>query len=119
MFKKTVFLILLSGFYNCEEIIEVEDISEETISILAPTNNAILDVNDINFSWEPIEHAENYHLQIATPNFELAQQIIEDTLLTSSNFTKILPTNEYQWRIKGVNSAYQTQFITHYLTIEE
>jgi hypothetical protein len=110
---------LLFSVFSCEEIIEVDDISDETITILAPTNNATLETDTISFSWEPIEYGDSYQLQIALPDFETAQQIIVDTLITTSSHIKTLPADEYQWRIKAINSAYETQFTTQNFTVEE
>ncbi|OUS03126.1 hypothetical protein A9Q86_01530 [Flavobacteriales bacterium 33_180_T64] len=119
MLKKVIILITILSLYNCEDIIAVEDISEETITILAPTNNITLENSSINFAWQPIEYAEIYQLQIVTPNFEASQQIIEDTLIIVSSFNKVLLANDYQWRVKAINFAYETPFTTQNLTVEE
>ena len=119
MIKKLSFIIVLALFYNCEELIEVEDISEETVSVLAPTDNTTLDNTVVNFSWEPMDYAEAYQLQVAFPNFDNAQVILEDTLLSITSYTKILDQGSYQWRIKAKNFAYETQYTTQNLTIEE
>ena len=118
MIKKVTLVMACLCLYTCEEIIAVEDISELDISILAPTNNATINDASINFSWQPIEFADSYQLQIATPNFEAPLQIVEDTLLTSSSFTKSLLSNDYQWRVRAINSAYQTSYTTQNLSIE-
>ncbi len=104
---------------GCEELIEVEDITNETVSILAPVNNSTLTDTTVNFSWQALEFAESYQLQIALPNFENAQAIVEDTTLTASNFTKTLELGIYQWRIKAINFAYETAFTTLNLNIED
>tara|TARA_R110000751_G_C13711975_1_gene474512 strand:- start:255 stop:614 length:360 start_codon:yes stop_codon:yes gene_type:complete len=119
MFKRVLLLCLLLQFFNCEEIIEVDDISEEIIVILAPSDNTTIEASSINFSWQELEFGETYHLQIATPNFDAPQQIVEDTLITSNNFSITLPANNYQWQVKAMNSAYETQFTTQSLTVEE
>lgn len=119
MLKKILLYLWLFCLYSCEDIIAVEDISEETVAILAPSNNSIIQTDTITFSWQPIEFADTYHLQIATPDFETTQQIVEDTLITVSNFTKTLLPNEYQWRVKAINFAYETQFTRQNLTVED
>ncbi|WP_298760633.1 hypothetical protein [uncultured Psychroserpens sp.] len=119
MFKKAALVLLCLYVYACEDIIAVEDISEETVTILAPTNNVTLGDANVNFAWQPVAFADRYHLQIATPNFEASQQLVEDTLITSSNFTKILPSNDYQWRVKAINFTYETQFTTQNLSVED
>nr|WP_321232949.1 hypothetical protein [uncultured Psychroserpens sp.] len=119
MLKKITLLLVILGILSCEEIIEVDDISEEEIIIIAPTDNAVIQADSINFFWEVLEFGESYQLRIATPNFETPQQIVEDTLITTNNFTLLLPANNYQWQVKAINSAYQTQFQTQNLTVEE
>ncbi|MDG5490654.1 hypothetical protein [Psychroserpens sp. SPM9] len=110
---------MLVSLYSCEEIIAVEDISNETVSIMAPTNNATISITSINFSWQPIEFADQYQLQIATPDFESTQQIVADTIISTSSFTKALEANSYQWRVKAINFAYETQFTTQNLIVED
>ncbi|WP_299116368.1 hypothetical protein [uncultured Winogradskyella sp.] len=108
--------VLLSA---CEEIIEVGDISQEQVTILAPTNNSVLNPSTINFSWQSLEFAETYQLQIATPSFANASQIVEDTLISTTSFGKLLNQGNYEWRVKGLNSAYQTQYQIQAFTVEE
>lgn len=117
--KRVVLLCVLLQFFNCEDIIEVEDISEETIVNLVPTDNTVIESSSINFSWQELEYRETYHVQITTPNFEAALQIVADTLITSNNFSIVLPANSYEWQVKAKNFAYETQFSTQSLTVEE
>ncbi|WP_299223900.1 hypothetical protein [uncultured Psychroserpens sp.] len=120
MLKKVIPLLLLIAIaYNCKDIIEVEDISEARIIILAPSNNSTIQMSTINFAWQPLVYGDNYQLQIATPDFENPIQIVEDTIISIPNFTKTLPENSYQWRVKAVNFAFETQYTTQNLTIEE
>ncbi|WP_299112270.1 hypothetical protein [uncultured Winogradskyella sp.] len=119
MIRKFYLLLGVLCFLSCEELIEVEDISDENISILAPANNTTLDGSAVSFSWEPLEHAESYHLQIARPEFNNAQVIVEDTMITATNFIKDLEAASYQWRVRAINFNYQTQYTTLNLTIEE
>ncbi|WP_052466931.1 hypothetical protein [Psychroserpens damuponensis] len=119
MLKRLILLCVLLQFFNCEDIIGVDDISEESIVLLAPTDNTTLQTGLINFSWQELNFGETYHLQIATPNFEMPQQIVEDTLIMNTNVFIMLPANTYQWQVKSINSAYETQFTTQNLTVEE
>ncbi|GAB4160265.1 MAG: hypothetical protein Tsb0033_15940 [Winogradskyella sp.] len=104
---------------SCEEIIEVVDISNDNVVVLAPTDTSTLTITDINFSWEAIEDAEQYKLQIATPNFESANQIVLDTTITTTNFNQNLELGNYEWRVRAENSDYQTAFSIQSFTIEE
>lgn len=110
---KKYLIVTLLICISCEEIINEQDISDDIVTILAPTENANLTSNTINFSWETVEGATAYHLQIAEPNFNNATQIVLDTMISILNYTKELPNTNYQWRIKGKNSAYETVYTTN------
>lgn len=107
-----VFLI-----YSCEEIFFIDDISKATIGLIAPTDNTIFDTQQINLNWTPIEGAEEYQLQIARPSFLNAGQIVIDTILSNTTFNVELSPGEYQWRAKGINSAYTTSYSTNSFSI--
>jgi hypothetical protein len=110
--------LLLITFYNCEELIEVEDISNEAVIILAPADAITLNSSTVNFSWQPLEFAEAYQLQIALPNFDTAQEIVKDTLISVTRYSKILSEGNYEWRIKATNFGYETPYTAQHLTIE-
>jgi len=112
-------LCFLIVFLACEEIIEVEDISNKTVNVLAPADTATLTISTINFSWDTVADAEHYKLQIAEPNFEMANQIVLDTTVTVTNFSQTLEFGDYEWRIRAENSGYQTTYSTQSFTIEE
>lgn len=95
---------------SCEEILMVDDISKKEVTLTAPANNAALSTSGVTFSWETVEGTDKYQLQIATPNFENPQQIVLDTLVTKNSFTQQLNIGKYEWRIKAVNSAYETAY---------
>ncbi len=117
---KRIYFIILFGvmILACDDIIEVEDISERTVTVLAPTDESILTITDVNFSWSEVEDSEKYRLQIATPDFETATQIVLDTTIVFTNFTKTLDLGNYEWRIRAENSDYQTAYTTQRFSIE-
>lgn len=109
-------LIIVSA---CSDIVEVEDISNESVTLLAPTNEAVLNITDLTFSWQVVADAESYHIQIATPTFSEALQIVTDSITVSNSFTTSLEANDYEWRVRAENSAYDTSYTTQSFTIEE
>ena len=119
MLKRFSVLLIVVVVFNCEALIEVEDISNEAILVLAPADNSTLNTTTVNFSWQSLEFAETYHLQIAIPNFESAQAIVEDTLISLTNHTKTLSEGNYQWRVRATNFGYETQYTTQTITIED
>uniref|UniRef100_UPI00404931EA fibronectin type III domain-containing protein n=1 Tax=Gelidibacter sp. TaxID=2018083 RepID=UPI00404931EA len=123
--KKLEWLFLVVFFiYTCDDITEVEDISERTVTLVAPTNDAILSSGTIHFDWEPIEDAESYRIQIATPDFDAPLQIVADSTLadstaTNTTFSVSLNSGTYQWRVRAQNSDYHTNYTTQSFTVED
>ncbi len=112
--KKIVGIPMLLGLFvctmACDDVIFEEDITQSYVRILAPTPQAQLTAGKINFNWEPIEGSDEYHIQIATPNFDSAKQIVLDSLVLGTDCNKLLAPGEYEWRVRGENSAYQTTY---------
>lgn len=118
-FKLWCVLCVMCCVVACDDIIEVEDISNREVVVLAPSNHVVLSVSDVLFTWSPLEDVETYHLQITTPSFESAQQIVKDTTLTTTSFSTTLSFKDYQWRVRAENSGYQTNYTTNSFSIEE
>jgi hypothetical protein len=109
---------------SCEELLEVTDISDQEVNLLAPSDSVVVMQTDVRFSWEEVFEAHSYHVQVAQPSFDNATQIVVDTLVvvdstyTGSSFVKSLPDNSYEWRVKGLNSDFETPFKTHRFWVE-
>ena len=112
------FLALFVFFISCDDLIEVEDISQQTVAVLAPTNNSVLSSASVTFSWATFPDADHYRLQLATPSFFAATQISIDSLTASNSYTKTLLPGAYQWRVRGENSGYVTAFSSQSFTVE-
>jgi len=111
--KKTIYVILYAIlFINCEAIF-VEDISQESVVLIAPSDNSEVVTGSIQFNWEGIVDATDYQIQIATPNFNQASQVVLDSTITATFFSKELGIGDYEWRIKASNSDYSTPYITN------
>lgn len=115
--KVFLFLSLLLFFSSCEEIMFEDNISKETVILMAPANQAQFNSTGINFNWEAIQYADGYRLQIARPNFTDPIQIVLDTLITTTSFSQQLNVGSYQWRIKAVTTSYETAFSNRFFTI--
>lgn len=104
---------------SCDEILFVEDISEENVVLLAPLSDTEVSTGEVIFTWESVQDAESYHLQLATPNFENASQILLDTLLRKRSFSKELLKKEYEWRVRAENTSYQTAYTQAFFRVVE
>lgn len=119
------FLVVVSVVFlaSCEEILEVPDISEEEVVLLAPSDSSVITQTDVSFTWQEVFEATSYHVQIAQPSFTNAAQIIADTLVVvdstyvGSRITKSLSNNSYEWRVKAQNSDFETPYTTNSFTV--
>ena len=119
MHLKYFFLLvsIVCLYSACDDIIEVNDISNSEVMILAPKEGSIVTSNTINFNWEGVEDATGYNIQIAQPTFENAFQILLDSLIeqdtlgfSRTNLNYKLLNGNYQWRIKAHNSGYSSNY---------
>lgn len=112
-------------FISCEEIISVQDISEDQIIALAPVTGSEVFEGDVSFSWSRIDLADTYEFQIGSPDFADAQEIISNTIIPDSMVTTIsteinLTAGHYEWRVRAMNAEYQTDYDTNaFVVIEE
>ena len=92
-------------------------IASNTINLLAPSNGSSLNSTMVNFNWEALEGADQYHIQVATPRFNNANQILVDQRTNQPFITATLvATSTYEWRVRAENnnsvSAYSSaQFL--------
>lgn len=100
-----LFLALLVCLYSCDDIIE-QDISDETVTVIYPKNGVQIESNVVNFQWNEVDGADDYRLQVYSTN----QNIVVDTVVSSSHFTLGLLSGNYQWRVRGENFAYETAY---------
>lgn len=107
------------GFMACDDIIEVVDISKETVTVLAPVNESVIDTTSVNFTWEAMDEAETYHLQVAKPTFHEAAQIVIDTMVVTPFFKSTLDLGNYEWRINAKNSGYETTYVTQSFSVTD
>lgn len=117
--KKIIFVAVFMLFYSCSEIIFETDISQSYVNILAPTDDSNVASGTVSFNWEAVDYADNYKIQVATPNFASAKQIVVDSNVVGTNFQWQLLPNNYQWRIRAQNSAFETDYFSKFLTVSE
>tara|TARA_R110002124_G_scaffold17532_3_gene73527 strand:- start:412445 stop:413356 length:912 start_codon:yes stop_codon:yes gene_type:complete len=104
-----VFLVIVT--VGCEEVLYQTDISSQQVTLLAPTDGTNLEFTSVSFNWNSVDDATSYRFQVASPSFANANQILEDILIDSlTQHTLQLNENAYQWRVKALNSGYETQY---------
>ncbi|TMM52160.1 hypothetical protein FEE95_20955 [Maribacter algarum] len=117
-------LTVLILFSSCEDLLEVPDISMETVQLLAPSDSTTVVQSNVNFTWDEVYEASQYHVQVAAPSFENAAQIVVDTLIVvdstfaSPRFNRVLTDSDYEWRVRAQNSGYETEFTMHKFSVD-
>lgn len=109
-----VFLILTTG---CEDVL-VPDISPHNVILLSPPDSTVSTLVHQNFWWEEVPDANYYNVQIVSPSFSQIIQLLTDTIIYGTKFTYTLLPGSYEWRVKGVNSGYETLYTTNRIIID-
>lgn len=110
--KKMFFLNLCFLFFllfGCKEFIEPSIAKREVVQ-LAPADGSESTQYSQTFWWEPVEDALKYRLQVVSPDFELTQRLILDTLVETNRFFYTLDPGSYQWRVRAENGSSQTPY---------
>lgn len=108
-------LVLL--FTSCVDVFE-KDISNDEIILIAPSDNLITDDIAHTFWWEELSDALEYNLQVVSPSFEHASQLILDTIISDNQFEYTLFPGVFQWRVAGLNSTSQTEYSTYSIEVD-
>ncbi len=103
--NKIILIALAILTYSCEDILE-EDISDDTIQILSPANNTMIESNVVGFKWNSLKGADKYRIQV----YESDQVLILDSLTTKTSITLPLVAGNYMWRVRGENYAYESVY---------
>ena len=113
------FVLVFFLIISCEDILEEVDISDRQVTIFAPLNNTMVNSNEVNFNWDRLEDATSYRFQLASPNFTETQQLVLDSIFqqdslgnVSSQIQQTLLNGAYEWRIKAMNSGFETSYTT-------
>jgi len=110
-------LILPFIFIRCKDIVE-EDLSEETVTLLAPANGLQTETLTHNFWWDPVDGADRYNLQIVEPSFSAIESLVMDTNLSDIQFQYTLDPGSYEWGVSGYNSTSATPYTVFVLQID-
>ena len=114
-------LFIISFFalvLSCVESgILVEDISDQTISIVSPQDQASGLSSPVVFWWENLDGADSYRLQVVKGSFNSSNTFVIDTLITQQRFELQLQPNSYEWCVRGENSGFATSFFCRQISI--
>lgn len=90
---------------SCDDIIE-EDITDDIIQVISPLEGDEIESNVANLQWHELADAEKYRVQVYASN----QSVMLDSTVTGTRIVVPLNPGNYQWRVRGENSAYQSSY---------
>jgi RHS repeat-associated protein len=79
----------------------IDDIFAPVVSLIAPTNNAQLNAENINFTWNALPNATAYRIQISTTQTFATTVVNENVGNVSNKIYSLQPNTEYFWRVKS------------------
>ena len=91
---------------SCDDIFE-EDISDDIITIITPTQDEVISGNTVTFMWNGLEGADNYRVQVSRSN---TSEMTLDSLVGKTSLSVPFPSGEFEWRVRGENFAYTTSY---------
>lgn len=110
---------------GCEDILEEVDISNRNVTVFAPVNDAVVTTNSVQFNWDVVEDATAYRMQLVTPDFENAVQLLLDTTFVQDSIGSVatqiqqnLLNGNYTWRIKAMNSGFETPYAQNAFVVD-
>ena len=103
--KLMLLLAIIGLLFSCDDILE-EDITNDAVIITAPVEGAVISGNTVNFSWQNLDGADTYRVQVINND----QTTVVDSLVTETTYNYVINPGAYQWRVKGVNFAYETAY---------
>jgi hypothetical protein len=114
--KITFFLFSLLMAFACDDILE-KDISDKAITLHTPPDELSTPETDQLFWWEALDGATSYQVLIASPDFQNPTALLLDSTVTNDKLSIVLPVGDYEWCIRGKNSAYETAYACRKLYI--
>ena len=91
--------------FSCEDIVQ-EDITNDTVSIISPTEGQTISSNVIPFQWQYLDGADQYQVQVRNST----DLIVIDSVVNTTTLSHALIPGNYNWRVKGINSAYHSGY---------
>lgn len=103
--NKIIVLLAVISLVACEDILE-KNITNDTVQIIYPQNSQVIYSNVVDFQWNALNGAKKYRLQV----YAASSNMVLDSLVTQTHFSFPLGEGNYQWRVRGENYAYTSNY---------
>lgn len=101
---------------SCTEIV-APDISNINVILMSPPDSFVSTGSTVYFKWDKLEHAESYNIQVVSPSFAAPIKWIVDSIGSMTSLTINLVPGTYEWRVRGENFSYLSDYSTRILSI--
>lgn len=118
--KKTIivcFMAVILFSPSCKDIFE-RNLEKSSVTIQSPPDSYQSTTFTVNFWWDEVKGADEYRLQIVSPDFTNITQLVLDTPVTSNQFAYTLNPGSYCWRVRAENNSSHTDYATRCLSID-
>lgn len=110
-------IVFVAFTFSCTDIFE-HDLSDDVVTLIAPSNGVVTQFAVQTFWWEEVDFANGYELQVVSERFDSIVQVILDTTVTGNQFSHTLYPGIFQWRVRAINGSSETEFTTYDLTVD-
>lgn len=108
--------VMVVSLVRCDDIIE-DDLSSDVVQLVSPSDSVKTTVVAQTFIWQAVKGATGYRLEIATPSFDRAEQMVVYMELDTIVYKCTLFPGNFQWRVVALNSSSSSKFATRSLLI--
>ena len=121
MKKSCIFLLVvgLLGLTSCEDIFFEETLSDDPLVLISPAEALETDTSIVNFSWEFVDGATSYQIQIASPDFTMDSHIVVDETTTDNTFSYGLSVGDFVWRVRPIGDSETGNYTTQSFSVIE
>lgn len=98
--------------------VAVEDIVDESVTLVAPVSGANLIGTGVALLWDPIAGVDHYRVRMVTPSFTQPVELVLDSLIAGTSLNLQVAQGTYEWSVYGENTRYQTQESQDFFSID-
>ena len=106
--NKLILSFLSIFLFSCDDVFE-EDITDDTLVLVSPTENSIIESNVVDFQWEALDGAKKYRIEVYT---QTNNKVLDTLIADKTNFIYPMSPGNYKWKARGENFGYQSKYST-------
>ncbi len=110
-------VILAALLIGCDDIFE-EDLTNQSVVLLNPVEQASLKNTNVNFLWEQMEGANAYNIQLVKGSFAMPEAYLLDSTVTDNRYEIDLLVGKYEWKVAALNASSISKYIQRTFTID-